>query len=179
MKHGRPRAPWLAQPRQREGSAQLPGIVQCSSAPAGSFPQWPPRAARRLPHRCFRQHCCSPRGRGPEHAKPRALPPARTPSAVEAPGHGHSVPQGGCPSPKTLMIIAQGNVPGQIWPEIVNVKIFLIRNTLPTRSDFQEWPAPRGDAKLLETLKCQNRINLKVICVLICVLGSGKITIRA
>lgn len=176
MKHGRPRAPWLAQPRQREGSAQLPGVVQCSSAPAGSFPQRPPRAAQRLPHRCFRQRCCSPRGRGPEHAKPCALPPARTPSAVAT---VTACPKEAAPAPKPRWLLPKGTFPGQIWPEIVNVKIFLIRNTLPTRSDFQEWPAPRGDAKLLETLKCQNRINLKVICVLICVLGSGKITIRA
>lgn len=101
------------------GAAPSAGVVQCGSAPTGSFPQRPPSAAWRLPHRCFQQRCCSLRSQRPRAsgaAKPRALPAARTPSAVETPCHGHSVPRGGCPSPRALRVIAQGNVPGQIWP---------------------------------------------------------------
>lgn len=62
---------------------------------------------------------------------------------------------------------------------VVNVQIFVIQNTLLTHKYFQEWLALQSDAKLLETLKCQNGIKLKVICILICFLGPGKITIKS
>lgn len=60
---------------------------------------------------------------------------------------------------------------------VVNVQIFVTQNTLLAHKYFQEWLAPRSDAKSLDTPKCQSGIKLEVICVLIRFLGPGKITI--
>lgn len=111
MKHGCPRAPWLAQPGQREGSAQLPGVVQGSSAPAGSFPQRPPWAAWRLPHCCFRQRCCSPRGSSTEHtAWPSPAPsPLRTRQARwKRLATVTACPEGAAPAPKPRWLLHKG-----------------------------------------------------------------------
>jgi len=62
---------------------------------------------------------------------------------------------------------------------VVSVQIFVVQNTPRTDKHFRERLAPQRDAELLETLKCQNGIKLKVVGVLKCFLGPGEITIKS